>query len=138
MRVKSTKTFDGTFDVVTYLSNGGTSDLGIELQKSADGTTWEKVGDLNFSKTQRLYKKTRFHLNEATPVYLRVAQVSGGSKGQLYDIYVIKTAGSTTGIESIPAAEAAKDVKVMKFSKNGRLVIQKGNAIYNVAGLKLN
>lgn len=138
MRVKSTKTFDGTFDVVTYLSNGGKDDLGIELQKSADGTTWEKVGDLNFSKTQRLYKKTRFHLNEATPVYLRVAQVSGGSKGQLYDIYVIKTAGSTTGIESIPAADAAKNVKVMKFSKNGRLVIQKGNTIYNVAGLKLN
>ena len=64
--------------------------------------------------------------------------MKGGSKGQLYDIYVIKTAGSATGIESIPAAEAAKDVKVMKFSKNGRLVIQKGNTIYNVAGLKLN
>ena len=36
------------------------------------------------------------------------------------------------------AADAAKNVKVMKFSKNGRLVIQKGNTIYNVAGLKLN
>lgn len=137
MRVKSTKTFEGTFDVVTYLSNGGTSDLGIELQKSADGTTWEKVGDLKFSNTQRLFKKTRFHLNEASPVYLRVAQVSGGSKGQLYDIHVIKTEG-TTGIDTIPAAEAVKNVKVKKFSKDGRILIKKGDKLYNVAGLQLN
>lgn len=137
MRVKSTKTFEGTFDVVTYLSNGGTSDLGIELQKSADGTNWEKVGNLNYSKTQRLYKKTRFHLNEASPVYLRVAQVNGGSKGQLYDIYVIRTAGTATAIDTVPTADE-KNMKVKKFSKNGRLVIQKGNNFYNVAGLQLN
>lgn len=137
MRVKSTKAYDGTFDVVTYLSNGGTSDLGIELQKSTDGTTWEKVGNLNFSNTQRLYKKTRFRLNETTPVYLRVAQVSGGSKGQLYDIYVIKTSGTATAIDTVPAADV-KDMKVKKFSKNGRLLIKKGNNIYNVAGLQLN
>ena len=136
MRVKSTKPFSGTFDVVAYLSNGGTSDLGIELQKSADGETWTTVGNLKYSLTQRLFKKTRFHLDEATPVYLRVAQVSGGSKGQLYDIYVIKTEGISTAISNVNA-DKANDAKVGKFVKDGRIYIQKGDALYNVAGAQV-
>ena len=136
MRVVSTKTFSGEFDVVTYLSNGSTSDLGIELQKSADGKTWETVGKLNYSKTQRLFKKSRFHMDETTPVYLRVAQVSGGSKGQLYDIYVIKTEGTSTAISNVKA-EKADAAKVGKFVKNGRIYIQKGDALYNVAGAQV-
>lgn len=136
MRVVSTKTFSGEFDVVTYLSNGSTSDLGIELQKSADGKTWETVGNLKYSKTQRLFKKSRFHLDEATPVYLRVRQVSGGSKGQLYDIYVIKTVGTSTAITNVKA-EKADAAKVGKFVKNGRIYIQKGDALYNVAGAQV-
>ena len=137
MRIESTKTFEGTFDVVTYLSNGGTSDLGIELQKSKDGQTWETVGGLKYSKTQRLFKKTRFHLDEAAPVYLRVAQVSGGSKGQLYDIYVIQTEGLTDGIENIHGTEA-KPTKIQKFVKNGRLLVKKGDKLYTVDGLRVN
>ena len=136
MRIASTKQFTGTFDVVTYLSNGSTSDLGIELQKSADGKTWETVGKLNYSKTQRLFKKSRFHMDETTPVYLRVAQVSGGSKGQLYDIYVIKTEGTSTAISNVKA-EKADAAKVGKFVKNGRIYIQKGDAFYNVAGAQV-
>ena len=137
MRIESTKTFEGTFDVVTYLSNGGTSDLGIELQKSKNGQTWETVGGLKYSKTQRLFKKTRFHLDEAAPVYLRVAQVSGGSKGQLYDIYVIQTEGLTDGIENIHGTEA-KPTKIQKFVKNGRLLVKKGDKLYTVDGLRVN
>ena len=136
MRIASTKQFTGTFDVVTYLSNGSTSDLGIELQKSADGKTWETVGKLNYSKTQRLFKKSRFHMNESAPVYLRVRQVSGGSKGQLYDIYVIKTEGTSTAISNVKA-EKADAAKVGKFVKNGRIYIQKGDALYNVAGAQV-
>ena len=138
MRVVSTVQFDGTFDVVTYLSNGGTSDLGIELQKSTDGNTWESVGNLNYSKTQRLFKKSRFHLDEQTPVYLRVAQVSGGSKGQLYDIYVIRTEGTVTGINSVSAAEQnVKSVETKKFFKDGKIYIKKGDNLYNAAGLRV-
>ena len=138
MRVVSTVQFDGTFDVVTYLSNGGTSDLGIELQKSTDGNTWESVGNLNYSKTQRLFKKSRFHLDEQAPVYLRVAQVSGGSKGQLYDIYVIRTEGTVTGINSVSAAEQnVKSVETKKFFKDGKIYIKKGDNLYNAAGLRV-
>ena len=136
MRIESTKKFEGTFDVVTYLSNGGTSDLGIEIQKSADGENWETVGQLNYSKTQRLFKKTRAHVDATTPVYIRVAQVSGGSKGQLYDIYIISTEGTSTGINNVATAET-KTAKVQKFSKNGQIYIKKGDALYNVAGLKV-
>lgn len=137
MRVESTKTFEGTFDVVTYLSNGGNSDLGIELQKSKDGENWETVGNLKYSKTQRLFKKTRFHMDESAPVYLRVAQVSGGSKGQLYDIYVIQTEGLTNGINTVHAADA-KSVKIQKFVKNGRILVKKGDNLYTIEGLRVN
>ncbi len=136
MRIVSTKQYSGTFDVVTYLANGGTSDLGIELQKSIDGTTWETVGNLNYTKSQRLHKKTRFHMDETAPVYLRVAQVSGGAKGQIYDIYVIRTVGTSTAISNVKA-ETESAAKVGKFVKDGRIYIQKGAALYNVAGAQV-
>ncbi len=139
MRIMSLTPFVGTFDVVTYLSNGGTSDLGIELQKSKDGgTTWETVGKLNYSKTQRLFKKSRFHMNEAEPVLIRVAQVDGGSKGQLYDIYVIETEGIVSGINTVSTAEQkAQSVETRKFFKDGKIYIQKGDNLYNAAGLRV-
>lgn len=135
MRFETTKTFEGTFDVVTYLGNGGTGDPDIELQKSTDGTTWETVGKVNYTNNQRYYKKTRFNMSETTPVYLRVAQVSGSTKGYIYDIYVIKTEG-TTGISETIATET-KAVKVKKFVKNGQIYIQKGDALFTVSGVQV-
>ena len=105
--VESTVKFEGELDVVTYLTNGGTSAIGVELQKSTDGETWETVGALGSAATQRYYKKNRFHISATEPVYLRVAHVSGGSKGQLYDIYVITTDG-LSGIESLASDAVAK------------------------------
>ena len=52
--------------------------------------------------TRNRYQKDRFHISATEPVYIRIAQTGGGSKGQLYDIYVISTEG-TTGIEAITA-----------------------------------
>nr|MCR5394740.1 chitobiase/beta-hexosaminidase C-terminal domain-containing protein [Bacteroidales bacterium] len=103
--VESTVKFEGELDIVTYLTNGGTSTIILELQTSADGETWATVDTLSSAGTQRYYKKNRFHISATEPVYVRVAQTGGGSKGQLYDIYVIQTEG-TTGIEAISAKES--------------------------------
>lgn len=100
--VESTVKFEGEFDVVTYLTNGGTSAIVLELQTSTDGETWATVDTLSSASTQRYFKKDRFHISATEPVYIRIAQTGGGSKGQLYDIYVIRTDG-TTGIEAISA-----------------------------------
>ncbi|MCR5361299.1 MAG: chitobiase/beta-hexosaminidase C-terminal domain-containing protein [Bacteroidales bacterium] len=100
--VESTVKFEGEFDVVTYLTNGGTSAIVLELQTSTDGETWATVDTLSSASTQRYFKKDRFHISATEPVYIRIAQTGGGSKGQLYDIYVISTEG-TTGIDAITA-----------------------------------
>lgn len=133
--VESTVKFEGELDVVTYLTNGGTSAIGIELQKSTDGETWETVGALSSAATQRYYKKNRFHISATEPVYLRVAHVSGGSKGQLYDIYVITTDG-LSGIESLASDAVAKisvvfDLQGRQVSKMvpGQLYIQNGKKV---------
>ena len=87
---------------------------------------------------RKISVEPRFHLEEQTPVYLRVAQVSGGSKGQLYDIYVIRTEGTVTGINSVSAAEQnVKSVETKKFFKDGKIYIKKGDNLYNAAGLRV-
>ncbi len=134
--VESTVKFEGEFDVVTYLTNGASSAIGIELQKSTDGETWETVGALSSASTQRYFKKDRFHISAAEPVYIRVAQVSGSSKGQLYDIYVITTDG-TTGIEAISANDKAVKSERIYDLQGRRVNSTAAGQLYIVNGKKL-
>lgn len=100
MKIVSNVKFTAPFDVVTYLGNGGTGSPAIELQISTDGENWNTVDSLNFCTTQRYWKKTRMHVGEAADYFVRIAQVGGSSKAQLYDIIVITTE-ATQGIEEI-------------------------------------
>ncbi len=110
MKVVSNVTFTAPFDVVTYLGNGGTGSPAIELQISTDRENWTMVDSLNFCTTQRYWKKTRLHVGEAGEYYVRIAQVGGSSKAQLYDIIVITTE-STQGIEEIRNDESVRGEK---------------------------
>jgi len=110
MKVVSNVTFPAPFDVVTYLGNGGTGSPAIELQISTDRENWTMVDSLNFCTTQRYWKKTRMHVGESGEYYVRIAQVGGSSKAQLYDIIVITTE-STQGIEQINSDENVRGEK---------------------------
>ena len=100
MRVVSNEKFAAPFDVVVYLGNGSTGSPNIEIQVSADGENWTKIGDVNFCTTQRYWKKTRVHQGEEGEFFVRLAQVGGSSKAQLYDVLVITTTAEV-GIEEI-------------------------------------
>jgi len=130
--VESTVKFPAPFDVVTYLTNGGTGEPNLCLQTSVDGETWQTVGQLTNAKTQRYYKKDRFHVEGTDELYVRVAQVAGASKGQLYDIYVIATDG-ISGIETIATEPAQRDTRSydlfgrqLQAPVRGQLFIQAG------------
>ena len=100
MRVVSNEKFAAPFDVVIYLGNGSTGSPNIEIQVSADGENWTKIGDVNFCTTQRYWKKTRVHQGDEGEFFIRLAQVGGSSKAQLYDVLVITTTAEV-GIEEI-------------------------------------
>jgi len=129
--IESTVKFQPPFDVVTYLTNGGTGEPCLMLQTSVDGENWVDVAQLSNATTQRYYKKDRNHVEGTEELYVRVAQTAGASKGQLYDIYVITTEGST-GIEQI-ADDQRQDTRSydlfgreQKSVVAGKLFIQNG------------
>ena len=104
MRFESTSAFaSGEYDIVIYMGNGSTGNPIASIETSADGENWTAIMDtINYTTSQRYYKKTRKHVNFTEPQYIRVVQTAGSSKGYIYDIYVIRTEG-TTGIEAITA-----------------------------------
>lgn len=119
--IESTKPYTAPFDIVVYANqgNGDGASLQVEIQVSADGENWTAIGDVNLAYTMRHIKKTRLHYEEATPVYVRVAHISGGTKAQICDIYVISTEG-LTGIESIAEGASQRDAAI--FDLQGRQV----------------
>ncbi len=120
--IESMVKFKAPFDVVTYVTNGNSGSAGIlEVQTSADGETWATLDTVNIPTIQRRYAKTRLHYSEAGEVYVRLAQVGGGTKAQVYDVYVITTEG-TTGIENVYGDDAAVAGSERIYDMMGRQV----------------
>ncbi len=121
--IETTGKYAAPFDVVVYVTNGGTGNPNLQIQVSADGEKWDSIGTLKMAGTQRYYKKTRVSYETAGEYYVRVAQVNGSTKAQVYDIYILnngensqKYDAETVGIENISTAEVAYDEV---FSING-------------------
>ena len=100
MRVVSNEKFTAPFDVVVYMGNGSTGSPNIELQTSTDRDNWTAVGEIKYCNTQRYWKKTRLHVGEVGDYFVRLAQMGGSSKAQLYDLLVITT-NDELGIEEV-------------------------------------
>ena len=133
--IESTEAFQAPFDIVTYTTNGGGSPYDVEIQTSADGETWTAVGKLPVAETQRYYKKGRVHVDGTDALYVRVTQVGGSTKAQLYDILIVTTEG-TTGIEQIqsdnrPASTTQYDLfgRALNTPVRGQLIIQSGHKV---------
>lgn len=130
--VETTSTYTAPFDVVCYVGNGnsGSSVSTMEVQISSDGSTWTTVDTLNMAATQRYYKKTRVKVEDEGDYYVRVAHVGGGSKAQLYDIYIFNNgtySQSLTGISEVEST-TAEVIKTEVYSLDGiqRQSLQKG------------
>lgn len=124
-RIESTYKFAGPFDVVVYCGNGNSSGKGVlEIQTSTDGTTWTKLAELNLANTQRYFKRTKASYDAAEEVFVRVAQTSGGTKAQVYDIYILNS-----GEKSAAYSEEATGIKNVKAAK-------KAAGIYGINGVR--
>ena len=120
--IESTVKFKAPFDVVTYVSNGNRDGVGVvEVQTSADGENWALVDTINVSSVYRRFAKTRLHYAGDDEVYVRLAQVGGSTKPQVFDIYVITTEG-TTGIENVYSDDAALAGSERIYDMMGRQV----------------
>ena len=131
--IESTVKFTAPFDVVTYIGNGNGSGAAImQVEVSADGVTWDSVGVAKMAGTQRYYKKTRVNVEKSGEYYVRLAQVGGSTKAQVYDIYILNNGeisqayDPTSGIESVNGN--AETLRSEVYNVNGMRVngLQKG------------
>ena len=132
--IESVVTFKAPFDVVAYVGNGNSGSKGVlEIQTSTDGKTWTKAGDVKLSDTQRYVKKTRVSVNEGGEQYVRIAQVGGGTKAQVHDLYVLNHGDKSseyTGIEEVLTDEAAEVISVEYYNLNGMRIAEPANGFY--------
>jgi len=111
-RLRSNKAFAGPFDIVVYASNGNGSNYPqIQIQTSADGTVWDSLSTVKMAETKRLWKRTQVSYESETPVYVRLAHIGGGTKGIIYNVYLLNAGTHTqeyiTGIVDINSGNAA-------------------------------
>lgn len=150
--IESTKTYEGKLSIVAIVANingdkntGVASTAKVAIQVSADGNTWETVGDtLTTGKTYRNYKKLEVCYDAEVPVYVRLASISGSSQG-VHDIYVFnhgeKSAAAEedykTGVEEVEEATSATAGQAIRVLKNGQVLIIKDGSVFTVAGAKI-
>ena len=126
-RIESTNKFQGPFDIVVYCGNGNGSGKGVlEIQTSTDGETWTKVEELKLADTQRYFKRTKASYEGTEAVYVRIAQTGGGTKAQVYDIYLLNN-GEKSQQYSEDVQSGIADVKPAAV---------KTAAIYNINGVR--
>lgn len=101
--IQSLSKFQGPFDLVTYVGTaaGGDNVGRMQLQVSADGSTWTNVGDeMTTSTVKRLWKGYVRGYEGTDEVYVRLIQAGGGASVQIYDIYVLNTGEASATIKS--------------------------------------
>ena len=123
LSIETTAKYQGPFDIVTYLGNGSTGAVALVAQVSTDGETWQTIDTLAYSKNQRYWKRGRMSYEGTDEVYFRVT--GGGSKGQLYDIYLLNNG------ELSKQWKPATDTKVGDVNNDGGITMADANAIVN-------
>lgn len=121
--LESTVAFQAPFDVVIYAGNGNASEIPtMQVETSADGETWTKLGDVNYSLIKRNYKKTHLSYEGTDKVYVRIHHTDAKSSGQVYDLYIMnngeysQSSDVTTAINDVQSSEA---VRTEVYSVNG-------------------
>ena len=121
--LESTVAFQAPFDVVIYAGNGNAGEIPtMQVETSADGETWTKLGDVNYSLIKRNYKKTHLSYEGTDKVYVRIHHTDAKSSGQVYDLYIMnngeysQNSDVTTAINDVQSSEA---VRSEVYSING-------------------
>ena len=93
------------FDVIVYAGNGNEGEIPtMQIEVSADGENWTKLGDVDYSLIKRNWKRTKLAYEGNDQVYVRILHTAAKSSGQIYDIYLMNN-----GEKSKQYAEDALD-----------------------------
>jgi hypothetical protein len=88
--LETTGKYAGPFDVIVYAGNGNEGEIPtMQIEVSADGENWTKLGDVNYSLIKRNWKRTCVSYEESAEVYVRIVHTAAKSSGQIYDVYVM-------------------------------------------------
>lgn len=122
--LESTVAFQAPFDVVIYAGNGNAGEIPtMQVETSADGETWTKLGDVNYSLIKRNYKKTHLSYEGTDQVYVRIVHTDAKSSGQVYDLYIMNNGEYSQGHDDITTAisdvQSSDVVRTEVYSLNG-------------------
>ena len=88
--LETTAKYAGPFDVIVYAGNGNEGEIPtMQIEVSADGENWTKLGDVNYSLIKRNWKRTKVSYEENSEVYVRILHTAAKSSGQIYDVYLM-------------------------------------------------
>ena len=133
--IQSKGKYAGPFDVV-LIDNMASGALIVQV--SADGNTWEQVGD-TLTKTgySRLWQIESVSYSGTNEVYVRVAQPSNGASGpKIYDIYIANTGEKSAELKAKYDAEweaVASGIETVNRQGNNTM-----KAVYNLNGIRQN
>ena len=122
--LESTVPFQAPFDVVIYAGNGNDGQIPtMQVETSADGETWTKLGDVNYSLIKRNWKKTHLSYEGTDKVYVRILHTDAKSSGQVYDLYIMNNGEYSQGYDDIASAirdvQSSDVVRTEVYSLNG-------------------
>ena len=125
--LETTAKYQAPFDVVVYAGNGNEGEIPtMQIETSADGENWTKLGDVNYSLIKRNWKKTHLSYEGTDEVYVRILHTKAKSSGQVYDIYLLNN-GEKSKQYSEDVQSGIADVKPAAV---------KTAAIYNINGVR--
>ena len=124
--LETTEKYQAPFDVIVYAGNGNDGAIPtMQIEVSADGETWTKLGDVDYSLIKRNWKRTKLSYEGTDQVYVRLLHTAAKSSGQIYDIYVMNNGElskqySESALDGIVEIAPAGDVVSTEvFSVNG-------------------
>ncbi len=125
--LETTAKYQGPFDVIVYAGNGNEGQIPtMQIETSADGETWTKLGDVNYSLIKRNWKKTQLSYDGTDEVFVRLLHTAAKSSGQIYDIYLMNN-----GEKSKQYAEGGE---IDGISTVQNTTMQ--NAVYSLGGVR--
>jgi len=123
-RLRTAQAYAGPFDIVIYAGQGnGSSIPEMNIEISKDGQTWDSLSQVRMPDTKRMWHRTKVSYENADPVYVRVSHVGGGTKGHIYNVYLLNAGTHTqeyiTGIVDINSGNTVKSNISHIYSLNG-------------------
>ena len=136
--LETTAKYAGPFDVIVYAGNGNDGEIPhMQVETSADGQEWTKLGDVDYSLIKRNWKKTQLSYEGTDEVFVRILHTAAKSSGQVYDVYLMNNGEKSQlyaeGADGIVSVQPAGNVvRTELFTVDGKRIATAQRGIYLV------